>query len=70
MCPSLDILVMRLGKKKEKDRDIEKEQLVDGVARIICSPKSHHAPLRGKLFYENFGNYLLVSKLTNLCQAE
>ncbi|XP_063704052.1 phosphofurin acidic cluster sorting protein 2 isoform X2 [Culicoides brevitarsis] len=38
--------IMRLGKKKEKDRDMEKEQLVDGVARLICSPKSHQAPLR------------------------
>lgn len=42
---------MRLGKKKEKDRDMEKEQLVDGVARLICSPKSHQAPLRGKVTF-------------------
>lgn len=43
-------LVMRLGKKKEKDRDQEKEQFVDGVARLICSPnpkQSHPIPLRG-----------------------
>lgn len=42
---------MRLGKKKEKDRDTEKEQSVDGVARLICSPnpkQSHPIPLRGK----------------------
>ena len=40
---------MRLGKKKEKDRDLEKEQCVEGVARLICSPKqSHPVPLRGK----------------------
>lgn len=42
---------MRLGKKKEKDRDTEKEQSVDGVARMICSPnpkQSHPIPLRGK----------------------
>lgn len=39
---------MRLGKKKEKDRDGEKEQCVEGVARLICSAnKSHHVPLRG-----------------------
>lgn len=39
---------MRLGKKKEKDRDAEKEQCVEGVARLICSPKqSHPVPLRG-----------------------
>lgn len=44
---------MRLGKKKEKDRDGEKEQCVEGVARLICSAnKSHHAPLRGnKIVY-------------------
>lgn len=44
--------VMRLGKKKEKDRESEKEQFVDGVARLICSPnpkQSHPIPLRGKL---------------------
>ena len=40
--------VMRLGKKKEKDRDTEKEQCIDNVARLICSPKQHLAPLRGK----------------------
>ena len=40
---------MRLGKKKEKDRDAEKEQCIDGVARLICSPKqSHLVPLRGE----------------------
>lgn len=43
------LTVMRLGKKKEKDRDSEKEQCVDGVARLICSAnKSHQVPLRGK----------------------
>lgn len=40
---------MRLGKKKEKDKDAEKEQCIDGVARLICSAKqSHPVPLRGK----------------------
>ncbi|XP_052868710.1 phosphofurin acidic cluster sorting protein 2 [Anopheles cruzii] len=39
--------IMRLGKKKEKDREAEKEQCVEGVARLICSPKqSHPVPLR------------------------
>lgn len=38
---------MRLGKKKEKDRELEK-QCIDGIARLICSPKqSHPVPLRG-----------------------
>lgn len=46
--------VMRLGKKKEKDRDGEKEQCIDGVARLICSAKqSHPVPLRGELFVPN-----------------
>lgn len=40
---------MRLGKKKDKERDLEKEQCVEGVARLICSPKqSHPVPLRGE----------------------
>lgn len=40
--------VMRLGKKKEKDRELEK-QCIDGIARLICSPKqSHPVPLRGE----------------------
>ncbi|KAM8707236.1 hypothetical protein ACLKA7_011346 [Drosophila subpalustris] len=39
--------IMRLGKKKDKERDLEKEQCVEGVARLICSPKqSHPVPLR------------------------
>lgn len=47
--------VMRLGKKKEKDRDGEKEQCIDGIARLICSAKqSHPAPLRGE--YRKFNN--------------
>jgi len=42
---------MRLGKKKDKERDLEKEQCVEGVARLICSPKqSHPVPLRGECF--------------------
>ncbi|XP_034250250.1 phosphofurin acidic cluster sorting protein 2 isoform X2 [Thrips palmi] len=40
--------IMRLGKKKEKERDSEtgKNQSVDGVSRLICSPKIHNIPLR------------------------
>lgn len=46
---------MRLGKKKEKDRDTEKEQIIEGVARLICSPKqSHPTPMRGKLVFLSF----------------
>ena len=45
---SFNSAVMRLGKKKEKDRDGDKERCIDNVARLICSPKQHLAPLRGK----------------------
>ncbi|KAL0819916.1 hypothetical protein ABMA28_007921 [Loxostege sticticalis] len=41
--------IMRLGKKKEKSGDAEagRAQVVDGVARLICSAKgSHNAPLK------------------------
>ncbi|KAL1460483.1 hypothetical protein WDU94_012463 [Cyamophila willieti] len=39
--------IMRLGKKKEKEKDSDtKCQFVDGVSRLICSPKTHNVPLR------------------------
>lgn len=39
---------MRLGKKKEKDKENEhKCQLVDGVCRLICSPRAQNIPLSG-----------------------
>ncbi|XP_046401591.1 phosphofurin acidic cluster sorting protein 1 [Ischnura elegans] len=39
--------IMRLGKKKEKDKESEpKSQVVDGVSRLICSPKTHNIPMR------------------------
>lgn len=39
-------IVMRLGKKKEKDREGDREHCVESVARLICSPKqSHPVPL-------------------------
>lgn len=42
--------IMRLGKKKEKDKDNEaKNQTVEGISRLICSAKtSHNAPFKGK----------------------
>lgn len=50
----LPSLVMRLGKKKEKDRELEREQCVDGVARLICSAKqSHPMPLRGNYLFKS-----------------
>lgn len=41
---------MRLGKKKEKERETEaRSQYVEGISRLICSAKaSHTAPMRGK----------------------
>ncbi|KAI5706650.1 hypothetical protein M8J75_010060 [Diaphorina citri] len=39
--------IMRLGKKKEKEKDSDtKSQFVEGVSRLICSPKTHNVPLR------------------------
>ncbi|XP_012262160.2 phosphofurin acidic cluster sorting protein 2 isoform X3 [Athalia rosae] len=39
--------IMRLGKKKEKEKENEpKSQTVDGVARLICSAKTHNIPLK------------------------
>ncbi|PSN31243.1 Phosphofurin acidic cluster sorting protein 2, partial [Blattella germanica] len=39
--------VMRLGKKKEKEKESEpKSQIVEGVSRLICSAKTHSVPLK------------------------
>lgn len=41
---------MRLGKKKEKagEAEVGRTQVVEGVARLICSAKgSHNGPLKG-----------------------
>jgi PACS-1 cytosolic sorting protein len=57
---------MRLGKKKEKDRDVEKGQCVDNIARLICSPKqSHLAPLRGIKFEKKKKNSLSIYFIVN-----
>lgn len=41
-------LVMRLGKKKEKEKETEpKSQVVEGVCRLICSPRTQNLPLNG-----------------------
>ncbi|XP_060856298.1 phosphofurin acidic cluster sorting protein 1 isoform X2 [Metopolophium dirhodum] len=38
--------IMRLGKKKEKEKDLDpKNQVIDSVLRLICSPKTQHFPL-------------------------
>lgn len=47
---SLFFPVMRLGKKKEKEKDSDNKcQFVEGVSRLICSPKTHNVPLRGNI---------------------
>lgn len=40
---------MRLGKKKEKEKDTEpRNHAVEGVSRLICSARaSHTAPMKG-----------------------
>ncbi|EEB13376.1 conserved hypothetical protein [Pediculus humanus corporis] len=39
--------IMRLGKKKEKERETEnKNQQIEGVTRLICSPKTQALPLK------------------------
>jgi hypothetical protein len=40
--------IMRLGKKKEKEKDAEpRSQTVDGISRLICSAKaSHNTPMK------------------------
>ncbi|XP_018904006.1 phosphofurin acidic cluster sorting protein 2 isoform X2 [Bemisia tabaci] len=39
--------IMRLGKKKEKEKENEiRSVAVDGITRLICSPKTQHAPLK------------------------
>ncbi|RZF43084.1 hypothetical protein LSTR_LSTR001262 [Laodelphax striatellus] len=44
---SLQVALMRLGKKKEKEKDNEpKNQVVEGVSRLICSPKTQNIPLK------------------------
>lgn len=41
------LLVMRLGKKKEKEKENEpKSQVVEGVSRLIVSPKAQNIPLK------------------------
>lgn len=43
---------MRLGKKKEKEKDMDpKNQVIDSVLRLICSPKTHNYPLTSKNIY-------------------
>lgn len=57
---------MRLGKKKEKEKENEpKSQSVDGVTRLICSAKTHNIPLRGKNFLSNVCN-CIINKISNL----
>lgn len=41
---------MRLGKKKEKEKDSEaKSQVVEGISRLVCQAKTHHSLLKGSI---------------------
>lgn len=62
---------MRLGKKKEKEKDAEpRSQNVEGISRLICSAKgSHNTPMKGiDIFalYSAFINYLCLLLPWNL----
>ena len=48
---------MRLGKKKEKDKEAEIRS-VDGIIRLICLSKGQ-APLKGKDFFFHFFLYFI-----------
>ncbi|XP_065343426.1 phosphofurin acidic cluster sorting protein 2 isoform X3 [Cloeon dipterum] len=38
--------VMRLGKKKEKEKESDAKNQAEGVTRLICSAKAHNVPLK------------------------
>lgn len=44
---------MRLGKKKEKEKDSEpRSQNLEGISRLICSVRtSHTTPMRGNIIF-------------------
>ena len=44
---------MRLGKKKEKEKESEcKSQVVEGINRLVCQAKTHHSLLKGNRLIE------------------
>ena len=62
---------MRLGKKKDKDKEAEIRS-VDGITRLICLSKSQ-APLKGKnpstrLYSHNEAKYFMKSPYLNHCK--
>lgn len=56
---------MRLGKKKEKDKDSEpRSQNVEGVSRLICSAKaSHTVPMRGNCDFNSDINRIIIHNI-------
>ena len=47
-CNCFFFAVMRLGKKKEKEKELEaKSQVVEGINRLVCQAKTHHSLLKG-----------------------
>ena len=55
---------MRLGKKKEKEKENEpKSQTVEGVTRLICSAKTHNIPLRGNNMFQFSDNITCIQNV-------
>mgnify|MGYP001492007258 CR=1 FL=1 len=52
---------MRLGKKKEKDKELEIRS-VDGITRLICLSKGQ-APLKGALYTKVSISQVLYARL-------
>jgi hypothetical protein len=54
---------MRLGKKKEKERDPESKcQIAEGIHRLVCSCKTAQAPLEGLYLYLTLIIILKINK--------
>ena len=52
---------MRLGKRKEKEKESEpKSQVVEGVSRLICSAKTHSVPLKGIISIGLIYNFVVL----------
>ena len=50
---------MRLGKKKEKEKDIDiKLQVVENVSRLICSAKTHNYGMKGSFEFFCFWTHV------------
>lgn len=62
---------MRLGKKKEKERETEcKSQQVDAVSRLICSTRTHTMPLKGMCSNLEMGSKLVMRVVVSIDGVE